>query len=195
MLAHAHQDDAGVYALALEHLHALNLAPVVLAGRNATHPALYDRMRAAGVQPSWPRPRPPSQSRILAGLSVACVVGLIALVLSVSVQYRQIGEKPLQSILLWGGSADDLYSLGDERSGQGDREGAVSLYRAAADLAPERPSYRAVLAQELAFVERCNEGRVELERARTAASSFEEDEAIDIAGEIVAGLCAAATEP
>ena len=45
------------YARALERLHALNLLPVTHAtGASPTHPDLVTRMRAAGVEPSWPVP-------------------------------------------------------------------------------------------------------------------------------------------
>ncbi|MDB6006757.1 MAG: hypothetical protein JWR15_3744 [Prosthecobacter sp.] len=45
----------GIYARALERIGEANLLPVVMSGKG-THPNLYDRMVAAGVQPDYPRP-------------------------------------------------------------------------------------------------------------------------------------------
>jgi Zn-dependent protease with chaperone function len=47
-----------VYAAALELVHEANLIPAVLRTRR-THPDLVERLAAAGVEPSWPRPAPP----------------------------------------------------------------------------------------------------------------------------------------
>ena len=50
------------YARALETLHRLAGIPAVIS-KHATHPSLYDRMLAAGVQPDFPRPRAPNMLR------------------------------------------------------------------------------------------------------------------------------------
>ena len=117
-------------------------------------------------------------------------MGPLTLVSVVGLDLFQGGDYPLWSIALRGGSAADLSTLGHERSEREDSEGAIVLYRAAADIPPQDPFYRALLAQELAFTQRCGESRVELERARAAAR--EEDESIDTASERVAFLCGAA---
>jgi Zn-dependent protease with chaperone function len=52
--------DSEAFARALEKLYAFNLVPAVLRGKRQTHPHLYDRLLAAGVQPGYPRPQPPS---------------------------------------------------------------------------------------------------------------------------------------
>lgn len=59
----ARQDlESPVYAQALERLHRRNLVPAVLAPKAVrTHPDLYDRMLAAGVNPDYPRPAPPAE--------------------------------------------------------------------------------------------------------------------------------------
>ena len=60
--AAAHGDVGGeTYARALERLYEVNLIPAVISGTK-THPCLYDRMLAAGVEPSYPRPEPPAAS-------------------------------------------------------------------------------------------------------------------------------------
>jgi len=59
-LARAHESQPGSYMRALERLHELDLIPVVIRGRTLTHPNLYDRLRAAGVSPDYPRPTAPA---------------------------------------------------------------------------------------------------------------------------------------
>jgi len=79
--AHAHEhadgEQPGVYARALELVHRLNLAPVVMPGKGASHPHLYDRMLAAGVQPDYERPAPPKPNRARALMLLPLVVGLV----------------------------------------------------------------------------------------------------------------------
>lgn len=61
-LQHESTAEAGDYARALERIYELNLMPAVLA-KAQTHPHLYDRMVAAGVQPAYARPEPPAHHR------------------------------------------------------------------------------------------------------------------------------------
>ena len=58
-VATENQTEQGVYARALEKIYSDNLSPAVLPSQRRTHPALYDRMLAAGVQPDYPRPAKP----------------------------------------------------------------------------------------------------------------------------------------
>lgn len=74
--AHEVETDEGVYARALEALHRRNLTPATLAKGVDPHGSLYDRMLAAGVQPDFERPAPPSVQR---GLRFGLLVLLIAL--------------------------------------------------------------------------------------------------------------------
>ena len=62
--ARTRQEEEGAYARTLEKLHRLNLIPAVLGPRDSAHPSLYDRMVAAGQAPFYPRPFPPSRSRV-----------------------------------------------------------------------------------------------------------------------------------
>jgi len=57
-IALANEGDAGTYARALAKLYEDNLTPAVTVTARATHPALYDRMLAAGVTPDFERPKP-----------------------------------------------------------------------------------------------------------------------------------------
>lgn len=58
-IAQANELDSGTYARALARLHEENLVPAVMP-RRRTHPDLYDRLLAAGVQPDYPRPAKPA---------------------------------------------------------------------------------------------------------------------------------------
>ena len=63
----------GSYARALEKLYATNMVPLVARGKKHAHPELYDRLVDAGMPPEFPRPSPPSQWPLLAGLLVVLV--------------------------------------------------------------------------------------------------------------------------
>lgn len=52
-------ESSAVYASALEKLYMANHIPAVIPTKNLTHPCLYDRILAVGVQPEYPRPLPP----------------------------------------------------------------------------------------------------------------------------------------
>jgi|ERR1041385_6449313 Zn-dependent protease with chaperone function len=52
--------NPGDFARALEHLYEENLMPAVMRRKSMTHPDLYDRLLACGIQPDYPRPPPPS---------------------------------------------------------------------------------------------------------------------------------------
>jgi Zn-dependent protease with chaperone function len=70
--ARAHATD---YARSLEALHRLGGIPATVSVRT-THPSLYDRMLAAGVTPSYPRPKAPRR------FALAAVFLLIPLLLA-----------------------------------------------------------------------------------------------------------------
>jgi Zn-dependent protease with chaperone function len=82
--AHGHDGEGAVYASALEAIYAANLVPAVMSVRGA-HPHLYDRMVAAGVTPAWPRPAPPSRSRLRASMAVCLAVTAVALTVAIEV--------------------------------------------------------------------------------------------------------------
>jgi Zn-dependent protease with chaperone function len=58
-LAQANEETPGVYARALARLYEDNLTPAVTSKRRSTHPALYDRLLAAGIKPDFSRPVTP----------------------------------------------------------------------------------------------------------------------------------------
>jgi len=59
------------YARALEKLHRFNGTPAV--ARASAHGSLYDRMRAAGVEPDFERPAPPDRD-VLGGFAITVAV-------------------------------------------------------------------------------------------------------------------------
>jgi len=75
------QTDGRVYARALEKLHEAGRCPAVLPS-NQSHPHLYDRMLAAGLEPSYPLPKPPASMSILPVLS-AGLLGAQAIIYAV----------------------------------------------------------------------------------------------------------------
>ena len=64
-------------------LHEANAAPAVMSGKQ-THPHLYDRLLAAGIQPDFPRPDPPGTraafAEVLAVAILDCIVLFAALI-------------------------------------------------------------------------------------------------------------------
>ena len=74
--AHTHEGEAGTYARALARLYEDNLIPAVLPSRGRTHPDLYDRLLAVGVQPDYPRPAAPA-SNALHGVLLCAALGIL----------------------------------------------------------------------------------------------------------------------
>ena len=76
--AHHSQAEDGVYARALEKIHAASLIPAVFNARHP-YPNLFDRMTDAGVLPDFPRPAAPDRviSFVLAAAAAACFFYLL----------------------------------------------------------------------------------------------------------------------
>ena len=74
-------DDAATYARTLQRIYELNVVPVVIGMSGQSHPDLYDRMLAAGVQPDYPRPPAPSRMAAraanLAGFITMLIAGIL----------------------------------------------------------------------------------------------------------------------
>lgn len=75
-VAHSQENHSGIYALALEKIHEANQIPAVLPERKTTHPHLYDRLIAAGVTPSYPRPAP-AKAMAWHGHAFSSLVGIL----------------------------------------------------------------------------------------------------------------------
>lgn len=71
-LANTLAPDPTVYARAMEKLHEASQIPAVMAGKNMIHPDLYDRMKQAGLSPSYEPPLPPDP---VSGMTVL-VIGI-----------------------------------------------------------------------------------------------------------------------
>ncbi|HWE35750.1 MAG TPA: M48 family metalloprotease [Isosphaeraceae bacterium] len=184
----AHEGDAGTYARALEEIHRANLIPAVLLGkgRRQVHPFLYDRMLAAGVEPAYPRPGPPSKGRLR--LATLPALGLFTLAVSAGTFGVALSPPGIPSraparrvdpgrIARARTLADDARrSLAD-----GDAEEAAEDYEAAGQLDPTEPRYPADLAVVLAGLGRCDEARI---AAQDAARRLARGEAVrpDAAG-------------
>ena len=66
-------------------LYEFNLMPAVMPQKQLAHPHLYDRLVAAGVQPQYPRPAPPSMKKMWSASIIS--LGLAALL------YYMLGSK------------------------------------------------------------------------------------------------------
>jgi Zn-dependent protease with chaperone function len=82
-LAVESQTQKGTYARALEKICQDILAPAVAKSDRRTHPHLYDRMLAAGIQPDYPRPAKPDDLPwqilvywVFLGITTGAVLGL-----------------------------------------------------------------------------------------------------------------------
>jgi Zn-dependent protease with chaperone function len=76
-----HQGEEGTYARALERIYEANLVPAVMSAKLRPHPHLYDRLIAAGVTPSYPRPAPPSNDRQTFATLITMVIAIVLYVL------------------------------------------------------------------------------------------------------------------
>ena len=164
-VARSHEAGAGVYARALEKLHEHNMIPAVMPGKRRVHPHLYDRLLAAGLQPAYPRPKPPPRWSNQVGLPasllpvIALLTGLRILLIFASLPARH-NEQALELIVAVGaGEERELGDLALLRHDRGDMEGSIALYRAAAVTDVESPYYPANLAIVLATIGRCDEAR------------------------------------
>lgn len=87
-IAHGQEEDTGTYARALEKLHELNQLPAVFPAREQTHPHLYDRLLAAGVTPSYPRPDPPPAMEVAGHLPAILLGVLVVLSINAARHFR-----------------------------------------------------------------------------------------------------------
>ena len=94
----AHEGEAGTYARALEKLYEVNLMPAVTRSWLPTHPHLYDRLLAAGIQPDYPRPKPPSRWRAKVAMTLLFLITLVCTSLWLGfIQNMQSSGRPSRS--------------------------------------------------------------------------------------------------
>lgn len=70
--------DRQVYMRSMVKLHQANLTPAVMPGVQ-THPHLYDRLLAAGIQPDFPKPMPPPRGKPFWAAFTAAILVVVAL--------------------------------------------------------------------------------------------------------------------
>ena len=81
-MATVHEGDSpGTYARALEKIYQVNQVPAVLS-KSMVHPSLYDRLLAAGVTPSYPRPKPPAKFSWHRGFALVLLMASVAAVVN-----------------------------------------------------------------------------------------------------------------
>ena len=80
-MATVHEGDSGTYARALERLYQVNQVPAVVS-KSMVHPGLYDRLLAAGVTPSYPRPKAPARFSWHRGLALVLLMAAVAVVIT-----------------------------------------------------------------------------------------------------------------
>jgi Zn-dependent protease with chaperone function len=134
-----HERNVGAYGRALEKLYQFNLIPPVTMASKASHPHLYDRLVAAGVQPSYPRPKRPSRGRMFAGLAVAIALAVAVVAGSWTERHLWRRHQKSERAYLWlmsldGGQAMDLMYLSRIRYRRGEKEDALAFRDAAAQL-------------------------------------------------------------
>jgi Zn-dependent protease with chaperone function len=78
-LEHEAIGDREVYMRSMVALHRANVVPAVVPGTQ-THPHLYDRLLAAGVQPEFPKPMAPGRGKPMWLMLATALVTLAALV-------------------------------------------------------------------------------------------------------------------
>lgn len=174
-VAHRHQAEPGAFANALERLYELNLAPAVSQQRRATHPDLYDRLLAAGVEPGYPRPAPPSRMRLATG--IACMAFAFATLglllahpqLALGGLVPDVERNLVTSIAMTGGSRRDLMGLASVYAA--DRR-ETAAFAVADGLVAHRPGDHDALALRSALLAQagsCADAGAELVRALDAA--------------------------
>jgi Zn-dependent protease with chaperone function len=167
-------ETAGTYARALEKLYRDNAAPVVAERRRAPHPDLYDRMLAAGIEPSYPRPAPPSRAWKLAGgaISLACTLPPAIALLTAPMFGHASSEDPARAMALSvaiRGDRQDVLGLAMALDARDDLVGALSVARAATALYPDDVSAPALEAMLRSRRRECAAARSALEQAAARA--------------------------
>ncbi|GAB4202848.1 MAG: hypothetical protein OHK0013_16490 [Sandaracinaceae bacterium] len=152
--SHAHGADTErgqAYARVLERIYALNGIPAVMRSALGTHPSLYDRMIAAGAEPSFPRPAPPP--RMLLPLVVCFSLAVVALLgTRIVLMWAEVAHGERLGVIHFviattGGDEHAIEQLGYARYLAGDVEGATKAYAAAAELAPDDAEPLALVAR------------------------------------------------
>jgi len=170
--------SAAAYARALEKLHEANLSPVVMGGRS-THPDLYDRMIAAGVQPSYARPAAPDRRRfqlIVLALMLMAVIPLAVWSARSSRSNPAAGEGwAVARAALSADPSIAMADLGSLRLQQERLPEAILFYRAASELDAHDSGVAASLAVALVRSGDIVQARVALAEAERRSRAADAD--------------------
>ena len=176
---HAHEGDEGSYARALEKIYETNLTPAVMPGKRQVHPHLYDRLQAAGAEPDYPRPAPPSQWRAFGGMLASLVVltviaNAVMFLPAMTGLFASSDEAGLHWRVALSGGGSGAYALGVQRGAAQDIDQAVIWLSFEAARRPtdhHSPAYAATL---LAWNGDCVEAGRALDLAETRAADSPE---------------------
>ncbi len=139
------------YARVLERIHELNGVPAVMRGFFAKQSSLYDRMIAAGAEPTFARPAPPP--RLLVPLLTCFALALVSLMgTRVLLMWAELAHGERLGVMhlvlaTTGGDSNAFEQLGYARFLEGDVPGATTAYEAAAELEPDDAEPRALVAR------------------------------------------------
>jgi Zn-dependent protease with chaperone function len=184
-VATAAQPADVAYARALEHLYSLNLIPAVSGLKCQTHPDLYDRMVASGVQPDFPRPPPPSRRRVMASLIIMlapipfAAAGFVAFVNSFGVEDVTPETTVYITMVLQADEASCLGQLGKVRDEAGDLDQAAVFFRAASTIDCAAWEYPANLARTCLRANRWEDAEGALRDARERRSGADHSAVTD----------------
>jgi hypothetical protein len=157
-----HQADPGQYARALEAIYRSSAIPAVLWGRG-THPHLYDRLVAAGVEPDFPRPKAPSRLRLYGAATIGLLLTIVlhgAATLSPLLLHEDDPALEWPHLVMLAtdhGSHWDLSGLAVAWELAGRTDDAIVLQRAAVELSPTPSFTQGELVALLARTGRCQE--------------------------------------
>ncbi len=156
-VAHAHEGDAGTYARALEKLHAYGLIPAVL--KRNTHPSLWDRMAAAGVDPGYAKPAPPATARLRYAMVSGGAAAILLTLLAQHYLRKAQNDRENASLAVLvasGGSESRLIDLGDRAWTFQGAKRAAPFYWAAFMLNPKYPVSSRNWALAMAVADSCD---------------------------------------
>ncbi|HJX28194.1 MAG TPA: M48 family metalloprotease [Thermoanaerobaculia bacterium] len=180
-VARASEREAGREAASLEKLYQAQLLPVVQGVRYArSHPDLWDRMLASGVQPSYARPKPP-RFRALFFVGVFGIIGLwIFLTPQVGAAARSLlrGEEDRIAfdVGVLGRTVQGFYELSQLRLKQGNIAEGADFYRLSFESSTRTVDSAVFLAQLEAMAGRCQDAKETLHMARSLDRTPGEDE-------------------
>jgi hypothetical protein len=152
------ENVADAYFSALEKIYEADLIPVVYPGR--TRRGLYDRLLRAGRPPSYPRPHPPSQERVVASISISVAILAIltpAAMVTPCLDWAGLGQNETGlnlAAVVRGGQPETLARLGLLYEERGQLTDAATLLRASTELDSKSVLHPARLAIVLAKLDR-----------------------------------------